>query len=158
VSETGLWARRPLVGRKLHRVLRRLAAVVALTGAVLALILAAGPGGTLSLVTAGGPLTLRLDDRPEIGSLSSGCDPDGVSLRYETVFTPAGYAVSAVTVTDVDATACAHKTILVVLTDADRAVLGQGSATVPPHDADLRLPITGAPSAAATTGTAVTIG
>jgi hypothetical protein len=112
--------RQPLVGRKLHRVLRGLAAVVAPIGAVLALI-----------VAAGGPLTARLD-RPAPASLSSGCDPDGVSIRYETAFTPAGYAVSAVTVADVDAGACAHKTILVVLTDGEGAVLGQGFATVPP--------------------------
>lgn len=57
------------------------------------------------------------------------CDPDGVAATYDPAFdATAGYTVSTVTVSGIDAN-CAGQSVGVTLTDAAGAAIGTGTAT-----------------------------
>jgi hypothetical protein len=101
------------------------------------------------------PLSLRRDGAADL--VASGCDSDGVSAGYDTVFTAAGYAVTAVTVSQIDGGTCAERSVVVALTDAAGGRLGEGSASLSRHEQSVRVPIVGAPPAATIAGIAITI-
>lgn len=71
-----------------------------------------------------------------------------------------GYAVSSVSISIVtgDATACNGKTLSVTLFNGSNTSLGSGSTTVATGTTTYNVTISGSPSAAAVTGTAVAIG
>jgi hypothetical protein len=139
------------------RAVWRLAGGVAVAGALWLLTGGLPLSRPLSILTNGGPTVVRLDEGSRGGSVASACDADGVSVRYETVFAAGGYVVTAVRTSDLDST-CAHRTVVVTLTDAGGAVLGRGAATVPFQAGDVRVPVIASPSAASTTGIEITIG
>lgn len=97
-------------------------------------------------------------------SLSAGnaavgsCDADGVTTAYTTAYDSAvpGYKVTAVTVSGIDATGCAGRSLKVDLVNTSNASIGSGTATV--SAASMAVSITtGTPNAALVTNVHVVI-
>ena len=91
---------------------------------------------------------------------TSACDSSvGVTYPSPTFTNGTGYTISSVTVTGLDTTACASKTVYVTLTDGSNNSLtnGSGSAAVPGSGTTVAVSLAGATSAAGVLNAHVTI-
>ena len=92
---------------------------------------------------------------------ATSCDSAvGTSYVGDTTFSGGNYVVLTTTVTGVNETTCASKTLDVTLTNGSNSVIGTGSVVLPSGgtSVSVNVPVTGAPTAASVLHTAVLIG
>ena len=89
----------------------------------------------------------------------SACDADGFRISYRSAYSvPFGYAITGVTVTDLDTSACAGRILSVTLRNDDGVILSHGSVVVRPPGNTAEIEVGLHPPASSVTNADVAIG